>query len=421
MNNVETEWILETLRRWLNDRAVALTCPVELRPEELEKRLDQNRLLPLFHTLTISWPATEAWTAFRSELSAAYQRSLMQALRQATSGVALMQGLAAVGVQSLAVRGPFLALAAYGDPAVRICADIYVLVPRGDRRRAWLCCRAMGYRSLDWECPLWPIDAHRIHWRLQRPNDTTVCELHWSVEPVYGAMTLKYPDLFNHGVNLRADGFEWRQPCPEHMLLLLCLHTFRHLADARPGGLRDGAEALDQRMLFRWLDVALFLSKYGAQVNWDSVSAHAADRRVAQSLVVGLAGVRDWLGIRLPAEAERSIPLWEDAVARQRSSEVRRRLELWWERKAGPGLGLAEGSRADVLYFLCPPARFFAPSHGGWLGLRRLAHAMSAATMLSVATLSRGLFALVTAWRRRMRRMREPLVATQPIAAGGAS
>ena len=408
----ETDWILETLRRWLGGDTEPMMCPAGLQAEGFEERLHRNRLLPLFQQLPLDLPPTAEWNGFRVRAAQAYQRNLLHALGQLRAGTHLMQQLERAGIPSLAVRGPFLALDVYGDPAARMAADIDILVPRRDRRHAWHVCRAMGHRSLDWECPLWPVDAHRIHWRLQQAGESAVCELHWTVEPVYGVMTLRYDALFDRPDTIREDGFEWRQPRPDSMLLLLCLHTGRHLADAQhaqPISVRSGAEALDHGMLFRWLDVALFMRKYGAHLDWEWLSRQTADRRLGQSMVVSLEGVRDWLGVPLPDAAERYLPVWAGTVQAQRSSDTRRRLEQWWERKAGPAVGLPETSLEDVLYFLFPHALFFAPSHGIGLFLRRAAHGIGAMGQLFVAFLSSCGFMLITAARRACRKTSPPL------------
>ena len=415
MINTETSWILEALRRWVAGATEHAIFLDGLHPEQLGDQLEWNRLLPLFHQLPINCPDTGAWNAFRIRMAEAYQRNLLRSLQQLRSGTQLMRQLEHEGIPCLAMRGPFLALDVYGDPAARLGADIDLLVPRRARRHAWQVCQAQGYHSLDWECPLWPVDAHRIHWRLQKEGDPSVCELHWAVEPVYGVMTLRYDRLFKRPVQMTGDGFEWQQPDPENMLLLLCRHTARHLEDAQHAqsiSVRSGAEALEQRMLFRWLDVAVFLRKYGSQLDWDWLSRQAADRRLGQSLVVSLEGVRDWLGMPLPDAAERYLPVWAGAVQAQRSSIARARLELWWERKAGPAVGLQESSLEDILYFLFPHALFFAPAQGVGLVLRRMGHGVSTLATLLVASLSWCGFVAITAVRRACMTRRRSFPAT---------
>lgn len=381
----ETNWMMNALSQWLRAPAESVPCSLDLDPDRLGEILEKNRLLPLFQRLQMVFPAKSEWSRFRERIDLAYQRSLLQGLQQVKSGQALMDCLAAAGIQSLVVRGPFLAEDVYGDPALRMSSDVDVLVSFHDRRRAWKACRAAGYRSLDRGVPLWPFDNHRIHWRLQREGDPVVCELHWAVEPVYGVMTLDYEAFL-------------RSPSPSSQFLLLCLHAGEHVLE-RFGAVPSAAEAVEQGMLFRWLDVAMFLRKYGAELDWDWLDAHARDRRAGSCLSLCLNGVRDWFGWSLPSNAEDYPARWAGLARAQESSGIRQRFEAWWERRAGRALGL-ETSMPDVLYYLWPQAPYFGVRGGLSLFLKRAGHAMKAGMVLTREALSYACFALAVGFRR---------------------
>lgn len=394
----ETTWLLEAVSRWLRSPSEPIACPIALNPHRLGTILEQNRLLPLFQTLPLGFPEGSDWSCFRDRLDRAYQHSLLQGLQQVKSGQSLMDALKKAGVESLAVRGPFLAKDIYGDPALRLSSDIDILVSHQDRRRAWKACQAAGYRSLDWECPLLPFDKHRIHWRLQREGDLVVCELHWAVEPVYGVMTLDYEALV-------------REASPTQHFLLLCLHAWEHVVEQCGGfcsvktsscvadrAAPSSEEAIKQGMLFRWLDVAMFLRKYGGDLDWDWLDRHSQDRRVSASLVLCLNGVRDWFGLSLSEEVGSFLVKWEESATRQRSFGFRRSLEDWWERRSSPD-GL-QTPLSDVLYYLSPHAVFFAPSRGVPLMMKRVGHSVKAAAILSWELMSYACFASITTLRR---------------------
>lgn len=403
MSVPEKTWIVDAVSRWLRSPSQTIVCPSGLSPERLGALLEANRLLPLFQTMPLAVPDGDDWDRFRDRLDMAYQRGLLQGLQQLKSGRDLMDCLAASGIKSLAVRGPFLAEDVYGDPAVRLSSDIDILVSYRDRRRAWAACERVGYRSLDRECPLWPVDKHRIHWRIQREGDPVVCELHWAVEPVYGAMTFDYEALL-------------KDRTPTQRLLLLCLHAGEHILEqfgltppaepgrhqqVRPGARISSDQALDQGMLFRWLDVALFIRKYGSEVDWSCIDRQARDRRISACMALCLRGVKEWLGLNLPPEADRYMVVWALSAERQRSSGLRCWIEGWWERRGGRAVGL-ETPLQDVLYYLWPHALFFAPSHGVPLMLKRVVHSLAAVAVLSREFLSYACFAIINWGRRRL-------------------
>ena len=400
MLDPETTWIPGALSRWLHVSENALACPVDIDPERLGDVLERNRLLPMFRQMAIIWPSASGWQEFQSRLDSAYQHSLLQGLQQLRTGHHVMECLSLYGIKSVAVRGPFLAEDVYDDPAARMSADIDILVSCGDRRRAWKACKAAGYRSLDWECPLWPFDKHRIHWRLQRKGDPVVCELHWAVEPVYGATTLDYEALVN-------------DPIPTRQFLLLCLHAGEHVLERFSGTVRRRSpqapsptleEAMEQGMLFRWLDVAMFMRKYAAQLDWAEIERHARDRRVSASLALCLRGVRDWFNMPLPERVWGLLVKWEDATVLGPATGIRCRLEEWWERRACRAVGL-KTSLGDVMYYLWPQAPFFEPVRGLPLALKRVGHVFKAGSVLLAALMSYTCFVLITGLRRPLRQL----------------
>lgn len=383
----ETTWMMSALNQWLNAPVDSITCPPELDPDRLGRLLEENRLSPLFHRMSISFPLTMDWVSLRERLSDTYQRSLLQGLRQLKAGQDLMEILVNAGIKSLSIRGPFLAEDVYGDPALRLSSDIDVLVACRDRRRAWKACQAAGYRSLDWECPLWPVDQHRIHWRLQRAGDPVVCELHWAVEPVYGVMTLDYEMLVN-------------DPTPTRQFLLLCLHAGEHVFERFGGASRPALEeALAQGMLFRWIDVVMFMQKYAAQLDWAEIERHARDRRAGARLALCLSGVRDWFNRPLPEQIEGFLEKWGDPAEIQPATSLRRLLEAWWERRARHAVGM-ETSLPDVLYYIWPQASFFVSDNGFLLALKRVGHGLIALGVLLEATMIYSCFAAITSVRR---------------------
>jgi hypothetical protein len=267
-------------------------------------------------------------------------------------------------------------------------SDIDVLVSSRERWRAWQVCRASGYRSLEWKCPMWLLDQHRIHWRLQREGEPVVCELHWAVEPVYGVMTFDYEALV-------------REAAPSQMFLLLCLHVWTHVSDACQGAGPDMPaldEVVQRGMLFRWLDVAMFLRRYGARLDWQAIDRQARDRRLAASLVFCLAGVRDWFQVPIPEAAAQWFSGWEASVVQQRSTGMRKHLETWWVRRVRRVVGV-ETALADVLYFLWPHALYFGPAKGVKLNVKREWHFLKAATVLVFAGLRYVCFVGVTSLR----------------------
>src|SRR6267378_2647707 len=81
------------------------------------------------------------------------------------------------GIGALVVKGPVLAVQAYGDPAMRAYGDLDLLVRQRDIRRATELLSAAGFAAA---VPLSAIDAGRIpgQYLFSKPDSKLIVELH---------------------------------------------------------------------------------------------------------------------------------------------------------------------------------------------------------------------------------------------------
>lgn len=102
----------------------------------------------------------------------------LQALAQANAA------LADAGIRMISMKGPLLAMEAYGDPSLRTSRDLDVMVPEADLRRAGEVLTELGYapeENLFHKTPLRrkfyniiELEKHEVYTR-----DDVVLELHW--------------------------------------------------------------------------------------------------------------------------------------------------------------------------------------------------------------------------------------------------
>jgi putative nucleotidyltransferase-like protein len=98
--------------------------------------------------------------------------------------VRVLKLLSAAGIPAIPLKGPALAQELYGDPGLRVCVDLDILVPRSMVRRTFDLLRADGYKSEFG--PGFFADLllrHDIEYALRR-NDRGfefMVELHWGV------------------------------------------------------------------------------------------------------------------------------------------------------------------------------------------------------------------------------------------------
>lgn len=155
------------------------------------------------------------------------------------------------GIRSLPYKGPTLALAAYGDLALREFGDLDILVARSDvlAARDTLC--AAGYVE---EYPLRPhvqrafiaSDA-QYHLVLRSPVLGHLVELHWKTDPDSPVERLEDPAWWH--ATLRPGAL--RGFTDEELLLVLCVHGSKH-GWSSLGWLVDVAELLALESRIDW-------------------------------------------------------------------------------------------------------------------------------------------------------------------------
>jgi hypothetical protein len=243
------------------------------------------------------------------QLRRQFEANAARNARLADELLRLVDLFAARGIRALPFKGPALAVAAYGDLALRQFCDLDVLVPERDAARAVDLLLAEGYTSSvrveD------PVELARCFGRekdvgFTSPDGAVLLELHWrftqrhsrfvDVESLWGR--LETTALGGRSVpGLRA----------EDLFLVLCAHGSKHYW-----------ERLD------WVCDVAELVRARPGVDWRDVFARARATGVRRMLLLGLALAEDLLGCRLPddvgAEAR------ADAVVRWIVPQLRARL-----------------------------------------------------------------------------------------------
>lgn len=153
----------------------------------------------------------------------------------------------------LAFKGPALAVAAYGDVALRQFGDLDVLVLSEDvgRARDLLVNQQFAppgdFDSADWQKLL------QSEYHLSFFHDAQQCllELHWRVLPRYFGFAFDTRDLWQRHVKLNIPGGTVRTFSNEDYLLVLCAHGAKH-AWERLSWLCDVAEILRRDSSLDW-------------------------------------------------------------------------------------------------------------------------------------------------------------------------
>jgi hypothetical protein len=237
----------------------------------------------------------------------------------------ILERFTSEGIGALVVKGPVLAVQAYGVPAIRSYGDLDLLVRQRDIRRATELMSAAGFAPA---VPLSAIDAGKIpgQYLFSKKDSSVIVELHNDFTLRYFPRRLPIEAFFTRQTRVRVDGHDTPALSVEDELVLICIHGAKHfwgrlmwIADvaalvSRQTGIdwvrvADAARAVEaERMLHVGLRLACDLLK--AQLPGKVRAALHADVMAAQ--------LARRISIGLPAAGQMAAGLFERALFRMR-------------------------------------------------------------------------------------------------------
>jgi hypothetical protein len=299
------EWVV------LLECASATPNPQRLR--ELASRADWSRLLELAEEHGVIGHLAARLPELDENIVSTEKRSALAELRRAqvfrTLGMIrelfhLLELFAGRDISSLVVKGPVLAIDAYGDAAIRSYGDLDLLVRQRDIRRATEVLEAAGYEAA---VPLSAIDARKIpgQYLFMRSDNRLLVELHNDLTLRYFPRRLPIEELFARETRVRLDAHEVPALAVEDELVYISVHGATHLWE-RLGWIADVAALVTRQKDMDWQAVMKAAEQVGAE----------------RMLATGLCLASDLLHARLPDPVLRRLE--RDAGAAKLAASVRR-------------------------------------------------------------------------------------------------
>jgi len=193
------------------------------------------------------------------------------------------------GIGALVVKGPVLAVQAYGDPAMRSFGDLDLLVRQRDIRRATELMIGAGYVP---SVSLRAIDAGKIpgQYLFSKPDSKLLVELHNDCTLRYFPRRLPLEEFFARQILVSLDSRETPALSVEDELVLICIH---------------GAKHFWERLM--WIaDVAALISRQTG-IDW-ARAAHSAKAVGAERMLhTGLRLAVDLLKAQLPGKVQSAV------------------------------------------------------------------------------------------------------------------
>jgi putative nucleotidyltransferase-like protein len=195
-------------------------------------------------------------------------------------GGQVIDELQSAGIDVLVLKGTALSLLHYRDTGLRLMADIDLLVPREEARRA---ISVMG-KILHPKQPSFASEdrvlvEHGTAWVDGSGNEV---DLHWY------SLWLSSPDaeFWEGAVPIEVDGVRSRSLCPTDHLLHVCAHG----ASWHP------------EVALRWVTDAATVIRSTPSIDWERLVAQARRRELTITLGDALGYLRSAFGVQIPAE-----------------------------------------------------------------------------------------------------------------------
>src|SRR5438445_6203562 len=214
----------------------------------------------------------------------------------------LLESFASEAIGVLVVKGPVLAVQAYGDPAVRSYGDLDMLVRQRDIRRATELMSAAGYVAA---VSLSAIDAGKIpgQYLFSKPDSKLIVELHNDRTLRYFPRRLPLEEFFARQIRVCVDGHDAPALSVEDELVLICVH---------------GAKHFWERLM--WIaDVAALVSRQ-TDIDWERVADSARAVGAERMLRTGLRLASDLLRAPLPDKVQAAVQA--DVIASRLALQV---------------------------------------------------------------------------------------------------
>lgn len=191
---------------------------------------ERNGVLPLLAHHLHARPGVVLPTDVHAELARRRRETLNASLRLTADLRRVVALLAKAGVESLAYKGPTLAVQAYGDLGLRRFVDLDLLVRPEDAPRALEALARAGFESVYRLTARQDAHFRRVDgdYPLVHGQTGVLLELHCRPSSERFLMPLGVDGLMRRAVPVRLGGDAVRAPEADDLLLILCAHGAKH-------------------------------------------------------------------------------------------------------------------------------------------------------------------------------------------------
>jgi len=298
--------------------------------DEITPLAMQHGILPLLYWHLDRADSTSVPDAAYQQLRSYFYANKLHNHRLTDKLLDLLRQFEAHGIIAVPFKGPALAVAAYGNLALRQFGDLDILVPERDCRTAMQMLLSQGFRlkstAMNVEDEMARLS--RCAYSMIHEADDISVDLHWGI-----TAAMEYPDrafalpldviqVWERLESISLADAQVPSFAPEDLVLMLCIHGSKHCWE------RLG-----------WLsDIAQLIRTY-PEMPWARMRARASRLGCRRMLDLGLSLAHTMCGVGLPESVLQQVRT--DAVVRLLAGTV----ERGWFAGVEPDTGMVARSR----------------------------------------------------------------------------
>jgi len=304
---VETLLLCTRPARSAGDIATIRSLVSSLNWDLFYKIARRHSLLPLAYRRLNETAGQIIPTEELQKLRLAYELNAARNLILTNELVQMTQALDQNGIQSIAYKGPALAVLAYGDPALRRFIDLDLMVRRENVLQAAEVLATRGYHPKSLTSDQQALLLQTQHNLQLVSASRVIVELHWQVASQLFASSVTAEELWNNFETIRLNDFPVKSFSTEDLLFSLCVHGSRHLWER-----------------LAWIADVGHLLQVRPEINWSALVARARAANAERMFLLGLYLASDLLHSQLPDIVSEKIS--QDKVIGQLAKVITARL-----------------------------------------------------------------------------------------------
>ncbi|MGA9189827.1 MAG: nucleotidyltransferase family protein [Methanosarcina sp.] len=200
------------------------------------------------------------------------------------------------GIDTIVLKGAFLAEEIYKNIGLRPMSDIDLLVKEEDLQKAKMELTKLMYSVTITTFPTKLHEQFQTVWSNELPlvheTKKIVIEIHWDIQPPQSPYKVDINEFWNNAKSVNIAGVETLTFTSQDLLQHLCLHVDKHV----------NSNSVPAKPLRNYCDIAQVTRYYKETINWNYLLQSSKDHGIEEPIFQGLSIAKKHFGAFVPED-----------------------------------------------------------------------------------------------------------------------